>query len=251
MKPLLDVRTVSAKAGKKNLLDNFSFEVNAGECVVLVGPNGSGKTTLLKLISGILSTPHEGDVFVGGNSLAEMAPVARAKKITYVGPELTTEFPLTVEQVIGMGQLDSKTNEKEIAGIMECTRCGELSGRMFYELSSGERQRVAFARALFQDPEVLILDEAVSKMDLNHLSWTWQALKSFMSRGRAVILALHDLNLVSEWASRCILLKNGKQVAQGEPGDVLTNDNLAHLYPGGRFEFYTNPINQKPKVVIL
>lgn len=237
-------------------LEAVSFEAQPGQLIALLGPNGCGKSTLLKLMAGILSG-NEGDLSLDGRVLAGQTPAWRARRIAYVGHDLRTEFPITAWDTAMLGRSSfsagllgrrSDDDRSRVRAAMERALCWELRGRSLSRLSGGERQLVAIARALAQEAPYLLLDEALSQMDLNHQAGMGRLLRSLASDGYCVILVSHDVNLAAEWADRCILLKGGALIASGRLDDTLTEARLRMLYPGADLFVAPNPRTGAPKV---
>ena len=247
--------------GARAAVHEVSFELEAGEFVALLGPNGSGKSTLMKLISGVQSFRRgcgEGQIRCTGVDFLGLSPGARATKINYIGAELLADFPLTAFEAVLMGRsvagagLFSPASEEDRSRVEEAMRlcaCWELARRDLRELSGGERQLVAVARALAQGAKILFLDEALSRMDLHHQALIGELLKGLCrEKGYTVLLVSHDWNLATEWASRCILLKSGRILKQGLPAEVLTSQNLGELYPHAPVWVGPHPTHGGPKI---
>jgi len=218
------------------ILNDVSFEMNRGECVALIGPNGSGKSTLLKLIAGVLpihKKQSSGQVRYLGSNFYQFPPYKKAQSIVYVAADLWAEFPLSAYEVVFLGRTcqeigwyhrHSSENERKVREAMDRCFCWHLRDRNLESLSGGERQLVALARALVQGAKVLLLDEILSKMDLNHQAMIGQLLKELTSQGWSILLVSHDINLASEWADSAILLKEGKKILQGPVEKVITQE---------------------------
>jgi iron complex transport system ATP-binding protein len=241
--------TVTGEGGRT--LDEVSFEIGRGELVALIGPNGSGKSTLLKILSGLLPlAPSGGAVRIQGQDLRSFAPAARARMIAYVSSELRAEFPLRAIEAVALGRTchGSEPAPDLVREAMERSSCWALRDRDVRTLSGGEKQLVLLARALAQKSRILLLDEALSRMDLHHQAATGSLLRELCLEGYSVMLVAHDLNLSAEWASRCILLRSGKLVAQGPIVSTLTEKNLAGLYPRAPILVASSPGSGAPKV---
>ena len=208
---------------------------------------------MLKLLAGIIPANAplgSGAIRIQAEELRTFSAAARARMIAYVGAELRTEFPLTAYDVVALGRTCHGSDRRPdlIQAAMERTSCWSLRGRDVRTLSGGERQLVLLARALAQRSRVLLLDEALSRMDLHHQAMSGALLRSLAEEGYAIILVAHDLNLAAEWASRCILLKEGKLLAQGPIESTLTDLNLSKLYPHARLSVAPSPASGAPKV---
>jgi iron complex transport system ATP-binding protein len=242
------------------VLKEISFELEPQEILGLIGPNGSGKSTLLKIIAGLLplrSPQDTGQIFYQGSPLFFHSPRERAKRVAYVSHDLKCEFPLSVYDAIGMGRIchsseslrnHSSEDANAVQEAMEQSQCWNLKNRELSTLSGGERGLVALGRALAQKARILLLDETLSKMDLNHQVLIGQLLKDLSKKGYSIILVSHDLNLTTEWADRCLLLKNGKRLALGPTREVITTQAIEALYEGSSFWVGSNPKTGTPKV---
>ena len=219
------------------VLRDVELEVDEGELVGVVGPNGAGKTTLLKTVAGVLR-PKVGAVYIGEREVAEMSPREIAKKVGVVPQEPTTYFGFTVFDVVMMGRnphlgrlsLESQRDYEVVRKALEATNILHLANRRITELSGGERQRVFIARALAQEPKVLLLDEPVANLDIAYQLETMQLLRKLVDGGIAALAVSHDLNLVSRFCDKVIMLENGRVVAAGRPEEVLTVENIRRVF---------------------
>jgi iron complex transport system ATP-binding protein len=233
---------VSFSVGKLQILREISFEMEKGEILALLGPNGVGKSSLLKILAGIQSPTENALIRLRSQELNRMGPLARAQRVTYVGAELISHFPMTAYEVVSMGRFcHPHFNEALIQKSMQDCMCWDLRDREIHSLSGGERQLVALARAFAQEPQLILLDESLSKMDLNHQAFVGKLLKERAALGQTFILVSHDLNLASEFSNRAILLIEGRVAAQGVLSEVLTLENLKRAYPGAAIRVGTNP----------
>ncbi|RLF72599.1 MAG: ABC transporter [Thermoplasmata archaeon] len=219
-------------------LDDITFEVNEGEVLGVIGPNGSGKTTLLRCINMALK-PKVGTVFIDGENILELDRKDIAKKIAVVPQNSTIRFPFTLFDIVLMGRtphlgrLDRETPEDiEIAKkAMKITKTLHLADRLIDEVSGGERQRVIIARALTQEPKILLLDEPTLHLDINHQLEILELIKKLARKNKLiVILTSHDLNLASRYCDRLVLLNTGRIYSIGKPQNVLTRDNIKEVY---------------------
>ena len=248
--PPIAVFGLSWEFAGKRVLDEVSFELEKGSVLALIGPNGSGKSTLLKLISGVLSPRRlyagSGVVRYRGIDFRELSPLARARQVAYVGVDLGSEFPLTAYEAVTLGRsaqgtaffrMTTTADAEVIRAAMTQCRCWELRDRILHSLSGGERQLVSLARALAQGAGVLLLDEALSRMDLHHQEAIGALLREEgRRRGLSAILVSHDLRLALAWADTALLLKAGRRKSCGPTAGAASAENLADLYPGLRVE---------------
>lgn len=243
------------------VLTDLSLELERGELLAVLGPNGSGKSTLLKLMSGIISlrAAHgSGVIRFRGQEIQKLGPDERARGVAYIGPDLRSEFPVTAFEAVLMGRicqgarLFQKASARDgdaVHAAMERAQCWGLRDRELHTLSGGERQLVALARALAQGARVLLLDEALSRMDLNHQAVIGKLLIRLVKEENfSVVLVSHDLNLATEWADKILFLRAGERLAYGHAKETMTEEVLRRLYPGTQFTLGKNPNTGMPKV---
>jgi len=220
------------------LFNDFSLEIAEGQFVSVLGPNGSGKTTLLRLLSGILA-PEAGDVVMAGQPVRAMRPRARARLIAVVLPESGLLFDFSVLEVVLMGRaphlglfglegpLDFAAAQAALADVDLVAQ----RNKRLRELSSGERQRALIARALAQQPRLLLLDEPTAFLDLKYRLQIHDILRRLnRERSMTVVTTSHDLNLAARYGSRLVVLRGGRLAADGPPLAVLNRDLLRSVY---------------------
>jgi len=234
----IETEAAGFRYGRETALKDVSLRVEPGEVVGLLGPNGSGKSTLIKILSGILSQ-YEGSARVDGVEVRAAKRKDLASKLAVVPQESTFGFPFTVLQIVLMGRhphlagLAFETQQDVDLARVALDRCGaaHLEGRTIQELSSGERQRVVFARALAQEPRALLLDEPASFLDIRHQTELYDLVRELArTDGTAVLTVLHDLNLAAEYCDRIYLLRQGRVAAAGKTDEVLTYTNLTTVF---------------------
>ncbi|MET8825626.1 ABC transporter ATP-binding protein [Streptomyces sp. NPDC004610] len=250
----LVVDAVTLTAGTRRLVEEVSLSAGRGEVIGLVGPNGSGKSSLLRAVYRVLR-PVAGTVRVDGAD-AWTLPVRRlARTVAAVVQEAGADFDLTVREVVAMGRtphkrlLDGDTGDdlRLIAAALAAVDAAALADRPFDELSGGERQRVLIARALAQQPALLVLDEPTNHLDIRHQLAVLAALRELPA---TVLVALHDLNLAAYYCDRLYVLHEGHVTASGPPGEVLTPQLLAKVY-GVTAEVAVHPRTGAPQVTFL
>ena len=222
----------------EHALEDVSLGVEPGEVVGLLGPNGSGKSTLLRILSGVLPG-YEGSARVDGDEVRSARRRDLASKLAVVPQETTFGFPFTVLQIVLMGRhphlagLAFETRQDVDMARGALARCGaaHLEHRTIQDLSSGERQRVVFARALAQEPRALLLDEPASFLDIRHQTELYDLVRDLAAKdGTAVLTVLHDLNLAAEYCDRIYLLRQGRVAAAGRTSEVFTYANLTTVF---------------------
>lgn len=232
----LSVENLSFRYGKRLILEEVSLEVPTGKILALLGPNGTGKTTLLKSISQIVK-PISGSSLVEGEDLYRMSSHKRAKYVAYVPQHTNSTFPVTVADAVMMGRGPSMRfsptrQDKEL--VFSVIRRMELESYAFKDInkmSGGERQRVFIARALAQQPKLLLLDEPTSSMDLKNQLHTLELVRQLAWKEHlTVVISIHDLNLAAMFCDYFLLLKDRKRFAFGRVHEVLTEDNIRAIY---------------------
>jgi iron complex transport system ATP-binding protein len=240
------------------VLDRVDLRAGPGEVVGLVGPNGSGKSTLIRVLSGVLDG-YGGSALVSGREVRDLARAELARQIAVVPQEPAFGFPFTALEIVLMGRhphlaglaFESERDVDLARHALE--RCGvdHLASRTIQELSSGERQRVVFAKALAQEPGALLLDEPASFLDIRHQVELYEIVRErAREQGGTVLTVLHDLNLAAEYCDRIYLLRAGRVEARGPTEEVFTYANLTRVF---ETEVYvdTNSLTGKLLVVPL
>lgn len=249
----LIVHNVSFSYGGIPALDGISIEVSRGETVSLVGPNGAGKSTLLKCIDRILK-PQHGAVYLDGMDTARLNSRDISKSIGYIPQSTGGVFPFTIFDVVLMGRrphLGWRVSPRDIAIVANTLRflgIETLGERYFDELSGGEKQKVMIARALAQEPEILLLDEPTSNLDIRHQLEVMEIIRQLVQERKiSAVMAMHDLNLASRFSERIIILKDRVVFSTGTPEAVLNPENIRAAY--GVEARVTSDHNGKPYVV--
>jgi iron complex transport system ATP-binding protein len=234
----LKICGVECYYGSVKVLENVSFAIGSGEFVGLLGPNGSGKTTLLKTISGALR-PKVGAVYLNEAEIFGMKRREVARNIAVVPQHTDVNFDFTALEIVLMGrhphlsrfELESERDLTVARNAMELTNTWHLAERRISELSGGERQRVMIARALAQEPKVLLLDEPTTHLDINSQLEIMDLLKELCEqRGLVVLAVFHDFNLAARYCDTIILLNKGKIVSIGGVDEALTSENIKRVF---------------------
>ncbi len=220
------------------VMSGISLEIPKGCFFGIIGPNGSGKSTLLKLICGILQ-PQEGDVYAGEECIKDMEIKRKAQVFSYLPAESPLNFPFTVFETVLMGRNPyhsrfsswGKDDSEKALAAMEKVEITDLKDRPVGSLSSGERQKVMLARAICQEPKVMLLDEPASHLDIYHQRHIFDILREINLSGVTVVAVFHDLNLVSACCEKAAAVKNGKLHGKPEnPDTIVSGDFLKKLY---------------------
>ncbi|MFC4332546.1 ABC transporter ATP-binding protein [Streptomyces andamanensis] len=250
----LHVEGLTLTAGARQLVHDVTLTAREGETIGLVGPNGSGKSSLLRAVYRVLR-PETGTVLVDGADAWSLSPRQLARTLAAVVQEPPSGIDLTVREVVAMGRtphkrlLSGDTTEDValIDAALSSVDAVALSDRPFERLSGGERQRVLIARALAQQPSLLVLDEPTNHLDVRHQLEILTALRRLPA---TVLVALHDLNLAAYYCDRLYVLRDGGVVASGPPQEVLTPRLLAEVYEVTA-EVAVHPRTGRPHVTFL
>jgi len=235
---ILTIDGIDCYYGSIKVLENVRFSVKEREFVGVLGPNGSGKTTLLRSISRTLK-PHRGVILLNDVDVYSLKSAEVAKQMAVVPQESVVAFNFTALDVVLMGRnphlsLFQMESEKDVAiarKAMELTNTWHLAERPVNELSGGEKQRVIIARALAQEPKVLLLDEPTVHLDINNQLEIMDLLKELcVKKGLIVLAVFHDFNLAARYCDSAIMLRNGKVVSAGSINDVLTSENIKRVF---------------------
>lgn len=250
----LEVKKLNFAYDKKEVLKNISFHVKPGELLGLLGSNGAGKTTLLKCINKIL-LPQTGEIIIEGKRIDDLSARHLAHHLSYVPQSTHCNFPITVVDMLMIGRLpfiDFSVHKKDKKVVFDLLEEMDLS-RMAFEpinrLSGGERQRVFIARAIAQEPKVILLDEPTSNLDMKHQIEILKLLKRTIAENNiAAVMTVHDLNLAGLFCDKVVMLKDKEIYASGECCHVLNEDNISAVY-GVKTEVHNR--NGKTHVLLL
>ncbi len=222
----------------ETVLRGLSFTVSTGSFFIIIGPNGSGKTTLMRLLAGLL-TPQRGTIDILDRPLRSWRPRVLARHMAFV-PQLPPEpLPFTVMEVVLMGRspylgvlgMEGKPDLEIARQAMQFTGIEHLADRPLRRVSGGEQQRVLLARAICQEPDILLLDEPTAFLDLAHQIQVMDLLERLQAEKEVtVVMVSHDLNLAAMYGDRLLLLKEGRAAAVGSPDEVLTYAALEEAY---------------------
>ena len=233
----VDVHQLAIAYGSRTVLRDISFRVQQGQFISLIGPNGAGKSTLIRTLAGTL-TPQHGNVVVLGHEPAHLAPAERARMLAVVPQAIRMPIGFTVREVVAMARYSfhawyarpAARDDAIIAYALHQAGVAAFADLPADQLSGGEQQRVAFARALAQQPHVLLLDEVTAHLDLHHQQAIIRCAKELTECGVTVIAAMHDINLAGAVSDGVVLLDHGQIVAQGTPEQVLQQAILERVY---------------------
>lgn len=217
-----------------DVLNRIDLDLGGGSLVGLVGPNGSGKSTLLKNLNRIL-TPKRGRVILDGKDISSMRRRDLAKRVGYVPQSTVSHFPKTVFETVLTGRIPHgtwapvKKDLEIVSDVLSEFSLQRLAGRDLNTLSGGQRQKAMIARAVAQDPDILLLDEPTSSLDLANQIDVMELIRKQTEKGILAIMAVHDLNLALRYCDRFVLLKSGRIVATGD-SEALSKNVLEDVY---------------------
>jgi len=255
---MLKFKHVSSGYNNIEVLNDVSFEIAKGDFTGIIGPNGSGKTTLLRAATKIIK-PFKGEIFLEGKNLADMSLKELAAIMAVVPQDTAFMFPFRVIDVVLMGRtpymkrfgFESKEDLKIVLDALEFVDVLHLKDRFIDELSGGERQRVIIAKAIAQEPRILLLDEPTTHLDISHQVQIFDLLKRMNKEsGLTIVSILHDLNLASDYCDKLILLNNGMIKSKGSPSEVLDYKTIEEVYKTVVI-VKENPLTLRPHIFLV
>jgi iron complex transport system ATP-binding protein len=242
MRPAVYATDLTVSVGTTVLLGPTEFTVGAGDWINVIGPNGAGKSTLLRVIAGLAR--HGGRLDVGGSALADLDLRARSRLIGFVPQQPTMPTGMTVAQYVLLGRAphvgrfgsESADDLAHLDTALDQLHLADLADRRLETLSGGERQRASIARALAQEPTLLLLDEPTSALDVGHQQEVLELIDGLRHRlDLTIVSTMHDLTLAAQYGDHLVLLAGGKIVAEGPPIQVLTGPQV-HRHYGARVD---------------
>lgn len=234
----LEVKKLSFGYEKDLILKDISFNIKKGKFVSIIGPNGSGKSTLLKNLIHLYK-PKKGIVSLDGIDIKGVNPRQLARKIALVPQNTIIDYEFTVEDIVLMGrhpykgrfQKEDEDDYRIVNEVMEMTNTFHLKDRIITEISGGERQRVVIAKALAQNPSIILLDEPTSHLDINHQIEILNLLKKLnQDKGTTIVVVIHDINLAARYSDEIIMMNDGEIIDVGIPEKVITKKNIEFAY---------------------
>jgi iron complex transport system ATP-binding protein len=236
-------------------LDCIDFSVCKGELIAIVGANGSGKSTLIKIMAGVLQ-PDSGQILLGDKPIKNVPRKKLAQNIGYLPQQVNSVFDYNVKEVVSMGRfchskglgLTTSEDKQIVDYSMKVTETIGFQARTINRLSGGERQRVLLASVLAQQPEIMLLDEPATGLDLHHQVSFFKLLANFSEKGMAVVVITHDLNLASQFCRKILLLNKGKMVIYDSAEKVFEHFGKMELYSRD-ISIFRHPLNKKPAIL--
>lgn len=234
---LITAERITVRLGTRTVLSGASTSLASGELVAIVGANGAGKSTLLRALAGLVPV-SDGDVRVGSRPIASLGSVQLGREVAYLPQERAVHWPLSCHAVVALGRLPHlapgsglrAADLHIVSAALAAMDAGALADRPVTELSGGERARVLVARALAQDTPVLLADEPTAGLDPAHALALFEVFERLRSEGRGIAVALHDLSLAARFATRVVLLKHGRVIADGPVDATLSAERMAEAF---------------------
>lgn len=255
---MLEIENLTAGYGGKMVLHEVSLAVAPGEVLAIIGPNGCGKSTLLRCAAGLLA-PRGGLVRLGGDEISRLDGRERARRVALLPQNFEGGGELTVEDMTALGRTPhlppygvlSAHDRSVVQCSLEAVGATAFAGRRVGQLSGGERQRVLIARALAQEPKILLLDEPISSLDIRYQCEILDLARKLARRENlAVVAVLHQINLASAVADSMLLLNAGRVVAHGAPAQVMTQELLEDVF-GTPLSVQSHPLSGKPQAQMM
>mgnify|MGYP001210689091 CR=1 FL=1 len=238
MERLIECSVVGFSYGSTRILSDVNLELYGGRMLGILGANGAGKSTLLKLLTGILKA-GEGKVLYRGESLASIDRRELARKIAYIPQDPVFAFPFSVLETVLLGrapyigrfEFEREVDMEIVLDAIETVGITHLKDRLITETSSGERQLASIARAIVQEPEIMILDEPATFLDIRHRSEIMKILRRLREeRGILIVAATHDVFNALFYFDEAVMIRNGKIFARGKIDEIINGQNLSTLY---------------------
>ena len=254
---MLSARNIHYSYNSHPVLRGIDLHVAAGDFLGIIGPNGSGKTTLLRALGGVIR-PSQGSVSFEGSPVNEVSRVSLSQRLACLTQTVNVNLPFTVRQVVLLGrnphlkrfQRLGKRDDRIAAAAMTDAAVEDLADKFITEISAGERQRVFIAMALAQQPDLLMLDEPTSHLDIAHQVRIYELLtRLHRDRQLTVVIVSHDLNLAAEYCQKLILLNDGTVACAGPAADVIRKEILEAVY-GTEVTVQTNRATHRPHVML-
>ncbi|HJO96161.1 MAG TPA: ABC transporter ATP-binding protein [Victivallales bacterium] len=256
MAPIMNITNLFSGYGNKTILKDVNLAVNDGDILGIIGPNGSGKTTLLKTVCGIIK-PDSGEVLIENRHLYSLSTKEIAQKVAVVTQSIEPVM-ISVSDYVVMGRMpyykkfqffETKDDYMQAEKFMRLTDTIRIKDQYMSEISGGERQLAQVARALVQQPVILLLDEPTSHLDITHQIKILDLIRRLNKElNLTVVMVIHDLNLASEYCTKLTMLKNGKIYNTGTPKQVLTYEAIEKVY-NTIVIVEKNPLSGKPFII--
>ena len=254
---MLKLENISLGYGKQKVLTDINLSASRGEMLGIIGPNGSGKSTMIRGICRLL-TPRTGHVIINEQDVSQISRIELARLVAVVPQTPNLPDTFTAFEIVLMGRtphlgrfrFEGRTDFEIAWQAMEITNTQSFAERTMDQLSGGQKQLLTIARALAQEPKLILLDEPTAHLDINYQTETLDFIRGLcIKQDLAAIAVLHDLNLAAQYCDRLVLLNNGRIHTEGSPQEVITERNIKEVYRANVC-VYPHPINELPTIVI-
>lgn len=241
---------------QRSILNDISLDIEGGSFTGIIGPNGSGKTTMAKLLSKLLKSEKK-SIYVNNEDISSIKVAELAREMALVPQSSSINYDLTVYEVVLLGrtphlkrfQRESHSDHEIVKKALMDTDTYQFKDRLIHQLSGGERQRVIIAKALAQEPNILVLDEPVTYLDVHHQLQVMSLIKDLSKqRNMTIVIILHDLNYALKYCDHVILLNEGKVFKYGDPHEVVTPEHIKAVY-NIDVNIVSHPVTRQPLVV--
>lgn len=254
---MIEVRNISKKIGERHIFHNLTFTLEAGAIYGILGPNGTGKSTLLALLSGAVRA-DVGDVIVGNKPIDAYRRRELAQVMAVLQQGELAELSYTVREVVAMGRypfqnwlgVEQQPSNDIVEQTLAMTSLTELADRRMEQLSGGEKQRVALAKVIAQQPHFLLLDEPTTHLDIGYQMRLLDVVKQWQqTTALTVVVVLHDMNLAAQYCDELLFLHDGQLAARGRPADVLQPELIERIF-GARAVVVNHPVTAIPQLLL-
>ena len=258
MKAAITAKNLIHSYDNRAVLRNLTFSITEGDFFIIIGPNGSGKTTLMRTIAGILR-PQGGQIVLFKRRISSYRRKEFARSVAFVPQGLPGDFPFTVAELVLMGRapysntlgIETERDHLIAKQAMRFTEVEHLADRKLDQLSGGEQQRVFIARAVCQEPKILLLDEPTASLDLAHQVRIMDLMEKLKAeKGVTVVMVSHDINLAAMYGGQVLLLRDGQIVRMGPPKQILNFKTLEETY-GCKLLVDESPLGNLPRVTVV
>lgn len=253
---MLNIQHAASGYGQHRVLKDVNFTVEEGDFIALIGSNGTGKSTLIKTIAGLIPLDG-GTIEICGKDQAQLKPKERARMVAVVPQSYYVDYDFLVEDIIMMGRnpysgfrkRNGKEDEEIVEKAMKMTNTDVFRGKSYNQLSGGERQRVVIARAIAQQPDIILLDEPTSALDTHYATEVMELISRLNQEENVTIMAvLHDINMAARYCKRMVMLRDGFVYADGRPDEIVNQKYMTELYQM-QLMIRNNPLFAKPEMI--
>lgn len=234
---MIEIKNLTFSYHDKNVLKNISLRVDNGEILGILGPNGSGKTTLINILNGYLRKDN-GEIIIKNKRIEEYSRKELARIMGVVPQDTVPAFDFTVYDIVAMGRYPhlgimdpiSDRDKMLILEALKKTGLYELRDKSIREISGGEKQRVFIARVIAQGPEIILLDEPTSNLDIRYQIEILEIIEKMRSEGKTILMSMHDVNLAIRYCTKLALISQGMIYSMGNPNDVINEESIEKVY---------------------